>query len=199
MHAFRRLLVMCALSAALPAVGSAQGGRVVPPPVRRPGARALKEQRQANRADSGDANGDRAALRRQVQQAFARNVRRQLNLNDEQMQTLMRVNQKYDRQRTEIVRDERQARLGLRAAMLDSGSADQNARIDQQMNLLVQAQRRRADLLENEQKELSGFLTPLQRARFSVLQDNLAGSIRKLQQGNAAAGPPGPPDPPPQP
>jgi hypothetical protein len=186
--------------AAVPAAGYAQGGRVVPPPVRRPAARALKEQRQADRADSGDANADRAALRRQVQQAFARTVRRQLNLNDDQMQTLMRVNQKYDRQRNEIVRDERQARLGLRSAMLDTASADQNARIDQQMGLLVQAQRRRADMLESEQKELSGFLTPLQRARFSVLQDNLAANIRKLQQGNAAAvGPPGPPpDPQPQ-
>ncbi len=188
----RRLIAIAALVAALPGAASAQGGggRALPP-IRHPGARqGLK----ADRADSGLAPGDRAALQRQVRQAFAARVRKQLNLSADQMQMLQRVNNKYDRQRADIFRDERSARLGLRAAMADSAAPDQNTRIEQQMNQLVQAQRRRADLLENEQKDLAGFLTPLQRAKFLGLSEQLSNRLQKLQQPNPAE-PPGPPPP----
>jgi hypothetical protein len=190
----KRKLLVASVVAALPTIGVAQ--RVVPPPVRRPAARAaLKAERQAQK-DSQPPLGERALLQRQVRQAWAGAVRRQLNLNDQQMRTLNQVNTKYDRQRGEIQRDERQARLDLKSAMEDTTGADQNARIEQQMNALVQAQRRRADLFEAEQKELSGFLTPLQRARFTVLQENLARRLQQVQQSTTPPGPPPPENPP---
>jgi Spy/CpxP family protein refolding chaperone len=192
-----RVLVIASLSALLPTVTVAQGGRAVIPP-RRPARAALKAERQAQRNDSAPPLGERALLQRQVRQAWIGNVRRQLNLNDEQMRTLNQVNTKYERQRGDIQRDERQARLGLKAAMEDTAAGDQNARIEQQMNVLVGAQRRRADLFENEQKELAGFLTPLQRARYSVLQERLAQRLQQLRQNQqeAPAGPPPPENPP---
>jgi Spy/CpxP family protein refolding chaperone len=192
-----RLLVIASLSALLPTVMVAQGGRAVIPP-RRPARAALKAERQAQRNDSAPPLGERAMLQRQVRQAWIGNVRRQLNLNNEQMRTLNQVNTKYDRQRSDIQRDERQARLGLKAAMEDTAATDQNARIDQQMNALVGAQRRRADLFENEQKELAGFLTPLQRARYSVMQERLQQRLQQLRQNqqDAPAGPPPPENPP---
>jgi Spy/CpxP family protein refolding chaperone len=192
-----RLLVIASLSALLPTVMVAQGGRAVIPP-RRPARAALKAERQAQRNDSAPPLGERAMLQRQVRQAWIGNVRRQLNLNNEQMRTLNQVNTKYDRQRSDIQRDERQARLGLKAAMEDTAAADQNARIEQQMNALVGAQRRRADLFENEQKELAGFLTPLQRARYSVMQERLQQRLQQLRQSqqDAPAGPPPPENPP---
>lgn len=197
MSTIERLLVIASLSALLPTVMVAQGGRAVIPP-RRPARAALKAERQAQRNDSAPPLGERAMLQRQVRQAWIGNVRRQLNLNNEQMRTLNQVNTKYDRQRSDIQRDERQARLGLKAAMEDTAAADQNARIEQQMNALVGAQRRRADLLENEQKELAGFLTPLQRARYSVMQERLQQRLQQLRQSqqDAPAGPPPPENPP---
>jgi Spy/CpxP family protein refolding chaperone len=192
-----RLLVIASLSALLPTVMVAQGGRAVIPP-RRPARAALKAERQAQRNDSAPPLGERALLQRQVRQAWIGNVRRQLNLNNEQMRTLNQVNAKYERQRGDIQRDERQARLGLKAAMEDTAATDQNARIEQQMNALVGAQRRRADLFENEQKELAGFLTPLQRARYSVMQERLQQRLQQLRQNqqDAPAGPPPPENPP---
>jgi hypothetical protein len=198
-RAIERLLVIASLSALLPAVVVAQGGRVVPPPARRPAARAaLKAERQAQRDSNQPPLGERALLQRQVRQAWAGAVRRQLNLNNEQMRTLNQVNTKYDRQRADIQRDERQARVALKSAMEDTTAADQNTRIEQQMNVLVQAQRRRADLFEAEQKELGGFLTPLQRSRFTILQENLARRLQQVQQTTAPAGPPPPPENPPE-
>jgi hypothetical protein len=193
-----RLVLIAAVLAATPAIGLAQagGGRVVPPPARRPARAALKAERQAQKDSNQPPLGERALLQRQVRQAWAGRVRRQLNLNNEQMRTLNQVNTKYDRQRGEIVRDEMQARRGLKVAMDDTTAADQNARVEQQMNVLVQAQRRRADMFEAEQKELAGFLTPLQRARFTVMQENLARQLQQVQQNTAPPGPPPPENPP---
>ena len=199
MRTIERLVLTASVLAAMPTVGVAQGGggRVVPPPARRPAARAaLKAERQAQKDSNQPPLGERALLQRQVRQAWAGRVRRQLNLNDQQWRTLNQVNTKYDRQRGEIVRDETQARKELRAAMVDTTAADQNARVEQQMNVLIQAPRRRADLFEAEQKELAGFLTPLQRARFTVMQENLARQLQQLQQTTAPPGPPPPENPP---
>lgn len=182
-------VVAAAAIATLPTSVHAQR---VPP--RRPVREAIRAQRQAQRGDSGQpAPNDRVMLRQQVRQAWVRAVRKQLNLNDQQMRNLNQVNVKYDRQRAEVFRDERQARLGLKAAMEDTTATDQNTRVDQQLNLLVQAQRRRADLFESEQKELAGFLTPLQRARFTVMQERLAAQLQKLGRDATPDGPP-PPD-----
>src|SRR5512138_1827757 len=54
-------------------------------------------------------NPRRQALVRQVRQAFARTVQRQLSLTDEQMQSLQRADGKYEQQRRALLRDERQA------------------------------------------------------------------------------------------
>jgi hypothetical protein len=178
------------------AAGLAQGGTVKPAPGRQAARQALRAERQAQRAGQPPASPEVVALRRQVKQAFNKRVQQELNLNGEQMQSLLRVEQKYDRQRTDLVRSEREARLGLKTAMEDSSSADQNARVDQQLNQLVQAQRARADLLESEQKEFSGFLTPLQRAKYFSLREQLQKRMQQIQPTNPPpAGPPPPENP----
>ncbi|HTJ21848.1 MAG TPA: Spy/CpxP family protein refolding chaperone [Gemmatimonadaceae bacterium] len=146
----------------------------------RPLARAAVRQEQ-------QPNPRRQALVRQVRQAFARLVRKQLNLTDEQMQSLQRVDTKYEQQRRALLRDERQARLGLQAAMADSATADQS-RIARQLDGLIQSQRKRADLLEAEQKELSSFLTPLQRAKYFAVRERLNRRLQELAQGDSAGG-----------
>jgi hypothetical protein len=120
-------------------------------------------------------------LRQRVRQAFAGVVRKQLNLNAAQMQTLQRTDQKYEQQRRAVVLGEREARLGLRSAMEDSTGHPDQDKIAQYLDQLVQGQRRRADLLEAEQKELSGFLSPLQRAQYFALKERLNRKMQELQ------------------
>ncbi len=137
-----------------------------------------------NRAQQpGTPAARRQALEGRVRRALAGVVRKQLGLNDEQMLKLQRVDQKYDQQRRAMVRSERQTRQALRAAMQDS-TPDQ-AKIARYMDDLVAAQHRRADLLGNEQKELAGFLTPLQRAKYQALRERLTRTMQNLQRGGA--------------
>ena len=140
----------------------------------------------------GQPPAERQLLQRQVRQAFAKAVKRQLNLSDDQMRRLQSVDFKFERQRIALLRDERQARLGLKTAMDDLASVDQ-AKVDGYLSQLVKAQRTRADLLESEQKELAGFLNPLQRAKYFSMKERLNRRMQELAQPNGGRGPFEPP------
>lgn len=143
---------------------------------------ATRAQRGAQqRAGAAAVPNARQALQRRVRQAFTEVVRRQLNLNPTQMQTLQRVDQKYEQQRRAVLRDERDARLNLRAAMQDSTGHPDQDKIASYLDQLIRGQRSRADLLEAEQKELSGFLSPLQRAQYFSLKERLTRKLLELQ------------------
>src|SRR5581483_3447622 len=133
-----------------------------------------------------------------VQRAFQNRVRRQLNLDQPKMRQLNQTEARFNRERHELNQSERQTRLALRAAMEDTTARDQ-AKIDQYMNQLIQATRKRADLVEAEYKELSTFLTPMQRAQYLALREQLQKRLKEVNARGAGRGgattPPGPPPP----
>jgi len=184
-----------AVAVALLAVSA---GGVVNAAAAQRGGRAKAPRGEARGEGRGAQQEQRQALQRQVRQAFSEAVRRRLNLNDEQMAKLQEVNRKYDVQRRELLRTERQARQGLAATMQDSTLPDatRQARASQFMDQLVQSQRRRADLLEGEQKELAGFLTPVQRGQYSAMRERFNRQVQQLERDSTAApGRPPTPDP----
>ena len=162
---------------------------------RQPPARPLQGRGRAARGalQQPGAQANQQALARQVRQAFNVLVRRELDLDDAKARQLQTVERQYQQQRGQVQRDERAARLALKAAMEDttSGRVDQ-AKVAQYMDQLVQAQHRRADLLEAEQKDLSSFLTPLQRAKYQALREQLNRRIQALRQDAAGRGAPPP-------
>jgi TolA-binding protein len=162
-----------------------------------PRAAARKEARQEARAAAkNETPADRAArqqrLAGQVRDAFARVVKQRLNLSDDQARRLKEVDDRYEAQRNDVARDERQARQALRAALAapsgTSGTSDQSA-VDGNMARVMKAQRRRSEILEAEQKDLGTFLTPVQRAKYFALRDNLARRIQQVRQNGGAAKP----------
>ena len=160
----------CAALAFAGVAGAQEGraGRIVP--------------RQGAAKAQARANGQQP-LARELRQRFAKVIQKQLNLNDESARRLASVDKKYEQQRTQLRRDEREARLGLTTALADSSNVDQ-AKISQYMDELTRGQRRRADILEAEQKELATFLSPLQRAKLQGLREQLQQRVRQLQQQN---------------
>jgi hypothetical protein len=153
---------------------------------------ARREARAATKAEArADANGERRqALAGQVRQRFAQVVKQRLNLNDDQAKRLREVDDRYEQQRGDVAREEREARQAIRAALAaPEGSRDQT-KVDESMARLVKAQRRRSEILESEQKELGGFLTPVQRAQYFALRDNLARRIQQMRQNGRGATPP---------
>lgn len=133
------------------------------------GGRQLPDERGTNRAQ----------LEREFRQTLYDMTRRRVGLTDGQMNQLVPLNQRFETQRRALQKQERETRLALRDAMRDSTEADQS-RITGYLDRLMQLQRQRVDLLEQEQRDLAQFMTPLQRARYTALQEQVRRRIDQM-------------------
>ena len=97
------------------------------------------------------------------------------------MRQLVPVNRRFEARRRQILLDERETRLALRGAVLDSAGAD-DARVSAQIDRLLQLERERIDLVQEEQRELSRFMTPVQRARYMALQEQVRRRVEQMRR-----------------
>lgn len=133
---------------------------------------------------AGGAN--RAQLERRFQQMLYQVTRERVGLTDEQMKRLVPVNQRFTMQRRAIQRQERQTRVALRDAIRDSSQVDQ-AKITEYLDRLLDLQRQRVELLAQEQKDLAEFMTPLQRAKYTAIQEQVRQRIDQMRRQSRAA------------
>jgi hypothetical protein len=129
----------------------------------------------------------RAELESRVRQRIARVVQDRVRLDDEQMRRLAAVNERYDGRRRELVGMERQIRVDLRQELLAAEGANQR-RVSQLLDQMLRVQRERLDLVEREQRELAAFMTPVQRARYLAIQDQIRRSVEELRERRGARG-----------
>ena len=82
---------------------------------------------------------------------------------------------------------EREERLTLRRDILAGASADQD-RVATALDRVLELQRRRAQLQIDEQRALAAFMTPVQRAKYAALQEQLRRRAQNLrgQRGRRA-------------
>ncbi len=141
----------------------------------------------------GPAMGQRAEqLRMMIEERFAQRVKTELNLNDQQMQKL-RETFRADRDRRLHLRDEE---TDLRRAINDQmrpGVAANQDSLARLQDALVRNHMARAQLEQQQERDLSQFLTPVQRARLLQMRQNLQQRIQTIREGRwrAPAGRPG--------
>ena len=129
----------------------------------------------------------RAELERQFRERTAQIVRRRLELNDDQMAKLQASNQQFDQQRMALVAEERQTRQALRAELMAGNAANQQ-KVGSLLDQLLRLQRRRLDIVESEQRDLGRFLTPVQRAKYFGLQNEMRKRMQELRERASGAG-----------
>lgn len=130
------------------------------------------------RGQQGQTAGQRGALESQLEQRLAEMVRRELKLTDEQMRRLAEVNQRIDADRRSVLTRERRARMALRSEL--EGSATPNdARVSALLDEMLAVQQERVRLTQTEQRALTAFLSPVQRARYLGLQE---GFRRRMEE-----------------
>lgn len=167
------VFLLLAGAAVFPARGHAQGQPPGPPPRKAPAAR--KDSIRQTRAD----------LEQQVRERMAQVTKDRLGATDEQMAKLQATNQKFDDMRRILVDQERDVRMSLRDEMLRPDSARQR-QVAALLDRVIKTQRQRVDIQEQEQKELSGYLTPLQRARYFALEQQIRQRVTQMRQLQAA-------------
>lgn len=123
-----------------------------------------------------------AELRKQVERRFAEHVKRELELTDEQAAKLRATQERFAEQRRAVMKRQRDLRRALQDQMRPGQAADP----DSVRKLMDGLQAGRADLLRLEQeadREMAGYLTPVQRARFQMLRERLLDRVQELRRG----------------
>jgi hypothetical protein len=127
----------------------------------------------------------RERLEGEVRRAFARAVRTRVGLSDDQIGRLVPITQRHEQARRQLQREERDARMSLRAALRNEQTADAG-RVDQLLQRMLDVQKRRVQLLETEQRDLATVMTPVQRAKFMALQEQLRGRMEQMRRRRMA-------------
>jgi len=161
-------LMAAAFALALPARGVAQGGG------KADSARATQM------PPGGPGGSPRMRLQRQIRQEFTRAVRTQVGLTDDQMRKLAPINQKYVAQRQALARQERDARLSLRAELMKE-EPDQ-ARVADYSAQLQEIPHKRLDMNDAEARELSTIMTPVQLAKFRALEERVQRQMNAMRR-----------------
>lgn len=178
---------------ALGLVGSAaiaQNPPAAQPKAAAPGAAVPGAAGQAGRApraargEALDPAARRAQLEQQIRNRIGNQLKNGLKLTDDQFAKLQATNKRFEEKRRLLVEQERDARMGMRDLMIAGDTVNQG-KVSAALDKMLQIQRQRFELIEQEQKELAGFLSPMQRARFLGMQEQMR---RRMDDMRAQAG-----------
>lgn len=169
------------------ALGLVAGTAVAQNPPAQPRV-AGQPQAQAGARAQARAPQDRAQLEQQIRNRIANQLKNQLKLSDDQFSKLQATNKRFEEKRRLLVEQERDARMSMRDLML-AGDTTNQAKVSGALDKMMLIQRQRFELVEQEQKELAGYLTPMQRARYLGMQEQMRRRIDEFRaQGRGAAG-----------
>ncbi len=133
----------------------------------------------------GGPPGDPAArrvLEQRFRERFEQVLKQRLALSDSQLARVVEVNARLDPKRRELFTEERSVRAEMRDAIHGGDDAASQDRVAQLLERAMRVQRARLDLVETEQRELSAFLTPLQRAKYLGLQEQLRRRVDDMRR-----------------
>jgi len=128
----------------------------------------------------------RQQLEARLRQGLWRITKNRVGLTDEQMTKLAQASRPFDAERRQLAAQEREARVALRGDILAGRSGDQQ-RIATSLDRVLEIQRRRAQLQIDEQRVIATFMTPLQRAKYAALQEQLRRRAENLRRQRAGA------------
>ena len=123
----------------------------------------------------------RALLEQRLEERVNEIVRARLSLTDDQFQQLRVVSTRIEEDKRSLRIDEVGTRTALRRELL-AGDGANEVRVGELLDRMPKLERRRIDIMEIEQKELSRFLSPSQRARYFALQDELRRNLQDVQR-----------------
>ncbi|MDP9200393.1 MAG: hypothetical protein M3P26_00450 [Gemmatimonadota bacterium] len=134
--------------------------------------------------------GNRAALEQQFRERTAKLAQQRLGLTDAQLGKLEQTNARFAPQLRQLAAQDRDIRRQLRQEMMAGNSANQQ-HVGDLLDASIRLQKQRISIVESEQKELAGFLTPVQRARYIALQAQFRKRAEELSgpgRGNQGRG-----------
>lgn len=152
-------------------------------------AASAAEAQGALKAGPRDDPPRRAQMEQQLRRSLWQIAKERVGFSDEQMVKLEQTSRRYDERRRALAIEERAQRVALRQELQSDAKADQD-RVSKALDRLHQLQRDRVDLQIEEQREFATFMTPVQRARYAALQEQVRRRVDALrrQRPDSASG-----------
>ena len=127
----------------------------------------------------------RQQLEARLRQRLWNITKNRVGFSDEQMSRLAQTSRAFDDRRRRLAAEERQQRQLLRREIL-AGSAANQSQVATALDRVLQIQRERIDLQIEEQRAFAEFMTPVQRARYAALQEQLRRRAERLRAQRAS-------------
>lgn len=177
----RRTLVLALWVLIGGSTAHAQGGMAA-----RAAIRANRRAAQQQQKQEVAPQAQRLQLQQQIRRTLWRVTKQRIGFSDEQMTRLERTTQRYDQERRQLAVEEKAQRVALRREILADSTANQSS-IATALDRIHAVQQRRLDIQAEEQKEFATFMTPLQRARFVALQEQVRKRLQEFERTRAQA------------
>ncbi len=126
------------------------------------------------------------AIEAELQHRIGVMMRERLGLTEEQVKRLESVTVKLERERRQVRGEEFRLRMGLRSQLL-AGDLASNDTVAMLLDRMPEIERRKIDLMAAEQRELAQFLTPIQRARYLALQDEIRRNMEQIRNRRSSS------------
>jgi periplasmic protein CpxP/Spy len=126
----------------------------------------------------------RPALEQQFRERVAKLTQDRVGLTDAQMAQLGQSNAHFAPQLAQVAAQEKETRRQLRLEMTSAGQPNQQ-HVSDLLDASVRLQRQRIGIIEEEQKDLARYMTPVQRARYIALQQQFRRRAQELDGQNA--------------
>jgi hypothetical protein len=134
-----------------------------------------------------DSTPQRQELAKRIREQWMKVVHDRLGLNEVQTRQLQETTRHFNAQRQTLNQEERAIRTEMRNQVIGTAPVD-DKHLAAMIDTVLDLQRQRLELTRNEQRELSLFLTPLQRVKYLALQEQLRQQMERLRQAALARG-----------
>ena len=124
-------------------------------------------------------------LRAQIEERFSQHVQQELRLTPDQAMRLRASQERFGTERRALMRQQLQRRRGLEDQMQPGVAAN----ADSVKRLMDGIQSGRAAMLKIEQdedREMAGYLTPVQRARYQRMREQLMRRVNEMREQRRA-------------
>jgi len=142
-----------------------------------PGLAAQEPLPPRGRPDSAEAE----RLRAQIEERFAQRVQRELRLTPDQATKLRASQERFGTRRRALMRQQIERRMALQDQMQPVVAANG----DSVKKLMDGFQAGRAEMFKIEQdedREMAGYLTPVQRARYQMMRQRLLERVNEMRE-----------------
>jgi len=130
-------------------------------------------------------------LRRQIEERFAARVHQELGLTADQVTKLRATQERFGERRRTLRRQQMGRRLALEGQMRPGEAAD----ADSVKRLMDAMQAGRGEMLkldQDEDRDMAGYLTPVQRARYQMMRQRFLERVNEMREQRRGRMGPGP-------